>query len=49
MTVHCFTRVLAAALCLCAFAGASAADSPAQKKAEIRKMRAETLPEFRWP
>ena len=43
MTVQRFTRMLAAALCLCAFTGASAADSPAQKKAEIRKMRAETL------
>jgi lipid-binding SYLF domain-containing protein len=36
-------RRLAVSLVLLAFAGASFADSPGQKKAEIRKMRSETL------
>ena len=36
-------RTLAVSVLLLAFAGASFADSPGQKKAEIRKMRSETL------
>lgn len=38
-----FTKLFAAAFLLCAFATASLAESSAQKKAEIRKMRSETL------